>query len=240
MKRALIFLACLFTIPLFAQQLNSNEWEEQAKSNIRLLPKYGWAQKTKEQKEADEKFIIETMELEQFNGDRTAASNHLIQLGFTYLYNKDVKTAMYRFNQAYLLDSSNTDIYWGYGAVYMTLGNFDKARKQYANGLRKQPNNPHLLTDYGTYFMSRYYDVAAKNPKEKATIYLDSALNYLTKSYQVDSKDKNTSFKLSVVYNLKNDCANAWKFYDACKAQGGQPITEEYTKELMKKCKRKK
>jgi len=247
MKRLLISLLYPLTITVFAQQMNSTEWDDQAKSNIRLLPKYGLVQKTKEQKEADEKFISETMELEQYNGDRTAASNHLIQLGFTYLYNRDVKTAMYRFNQAYLLDSANTDIYWGFGAVYMTLGNYDKAKMQYTEGLKKKPNNSHLLTDYGTYFMSQYYDfvsmppnVGVKNPTEQAGIYLDSALNYLKKSYQVDSKDRNTSFKLSVVYNFKNDCSNAWKFYDECKALGGQPITEEYTKELLKKCKRKK
>ena len=35
---------------------------------------------------------------------------------------------MYRFNQAYLLDSTNTDIYWGFGGVYMTLGDFENAK----------------------------------------------------------------------------------------------------------------
>jgi hypothetical protein len=62
----------------------------------------------------------------------------------------------------------------------------------------------------------------------------------LKESYHVDSKDKNTLVKLSATYFFKGDCLNAWKFYDECKAMGGQPITEEYTNELMKKCKRKK
>ena len=247
MKRILFLFTYLFTITSFGQQLTSTEWDEQAKSNIRLLPKYGHRQKTKEEKMADEKFINTTMELEQFNGDRKAASNHFIQLGFSYLYNSDVKIAMYRFNQAYLLDSTNADIYWGYGAVYMTIVSYEKAQQQYLEGLTFQPNNSHLLTDYGTYFMSQYASLnvmpandIVKNPKEQAIVYLDSALKYLKKSFQADPKDKNTSFKLSAVYFYREDCTNAWKFYDECKALGGQPITEEYTKELMKKCKRRK
>ena len=65
------------------------------------------------------------MSQEQFKDDKTAASDYLIKLGFNYMYKRDLKTAMYRFNQAYLLDSTNSDIYWGYGAIYMTLGNFE-------------------------------------------------------------------------------------------------------------------
>ncbi len=233
MKRILFLVTYLFAVTSFGQQLNSTEWDEQAKSNIRLLPKYGLQKKTNEQKQADEKFINETMELEQFNGDRKAASTHFIQLGFTYLSNGDAKTSMYRFNQAYLLDSTNTDIYWGYGAVYMTIGNFEKAQQQYLQGLSFNPMSSHLLTDYATYFMSQY-------TKEHAAIYLDSTVKYLKKSFQADPHDRNTLFKLSAAYYYKGDCPNAWKFYDECKELGGQPITEEYTRELMTKCRRKK
>ena len=67
-------------------------------------------------------------------------------------------------------------------------------------------------------------------------INLDSAITYLTKSYNLDSKDQNTTFKLSILYYDKGDCDNAWKYYEACKSLGGQPITEAYTKDLQKKC----
>jgi len=232
---------------VFGQQMTSDEWDEQAKTNMRLLPKYGHQQKTEEQKQLDEKLIKETIEQEKFKGDRTAASNHLISLGFTYLYRGDIKTAMYRFNQAYLFDSLNTDIYWGYGAVYLTLGKYELARLQYEEGLALNPNNTHLLTDLGTYYAAQYFPMQmmpkndfVKNPKELAQNYLDSAVIYLNKSYQLDPKDPNTTFKLSTAYYYKGDCENSWKFYDKCRALGGQPITEDYTKDLKKKCKRKK
>lgn len=247
MKQLLTLAITFFTLTAFGQQMTSDEWNEQAKTNMRLLPKYGHQQKTEEQKQLDEKFIKETIELEKFKGNRTAASNHMISIGFTYLYRGDIKTAMYRFNQAYLLDSLNTDIYWGYGAVYMTLGNYEKAKEQYEVGLSQNPNNSHLLTDLGTYYMAQYFPMLmmpenefVKNPKEQAANLLDSALTYLNKSYKVDPNDQNTTFKLSTSYYYIGDCDNAWKFYDECKALGGQPITDDYTKDLKKKCKRKK
>lgn len=246
MKQLFTIAIIFFSLTVFGQQITSDEWDEQAKTNMRLLPKYGLQKKTEEQKQNDDKFIKETIELEMFKGDSTAASNHMISLGFTYLYRGDIKTAMYRFNQAYLLDSMNTDIYWGYGAVYMTLGNYEKAKQQYTEGLGQSPNNTHLLTDLGTYFMAQYFPILmmpennfVKNPKELAQHYLDSALIYLNKSYQFDPNDQNTTFKLSTSYYYNEECDNAWKYYDECKTLGGQPITEDYTKDLKKKCKRK-
>lgn len=163
--------------------------------------------------------------------------NHLISLGFKYLYN-DIKTAMYRFNQAYLLDSTNTDIYWGFGGVYTRLGDYEKAAKQYKEGLNIDPDNAHLLTDYGTLFMAQ-----SQSPSiSESNIYplLDSAIYFLKKSLLIDAKDQNTSYKLSAVFLFKNDCKNAWKYYRVCKKLGGAPITDEYTRDLQAHCKSKK
>jgi tetratricopeptide (TPR) repeat protein len=240
---ALIFITLKLTT--FAQ-LPITDWDEQAKTNKRLLPKYGHQQKTDEEKKADQEFIQAILIQDS---TPKSASDHLILLGFNYLYRSDLKTAMYRFNQAYLLDSTNTDIYWGYGAVYMSLGEYSKAKEQYLEGLSTNPKNTHLLTDYATYFMSQYFILIEmqnndiiKNVKDQAKNYLDSALTYLNKSYQIDPKDQNTTFKLSTTYYYKDDCDNAWKFYNECKVLGGQPITNDitYTKDLKKKCKRKK
>ena len=118
----------------------------------------------------------------------------------------------------------------------MTLGQFQKAKEQYEEGLKITPDNTHLLTDYGTYFMAQYH-VLEPIDKENAMINLDSAITYMTKSYNLDSTDQNTTFKLSILYLNKGDCDNAWKYYDECKSLGGQPITKAYAKDLQKYCK---
>jgi Tfp pilus assembly protein PilF len=235
MQKLLTFIIFIYPLTTFGQQMTSSQWEEQSKTNIRLLPKYGHIQKNENQKKADKEFIETALKQDSTN---RKASDHLVRLGFSYLY-RDIKTAMYRFNQAYLLDSTNTDIYWGYGGVYMTLGEYAKAEKQYLEGLALNPSNTHLLTDYGTYFMAQYYNLQPIDEKG-ALRNLDSAIMYMTKSYQFDPLDQNTSFKLSICYWNKGDCDNAWKYYDLCKALGGQPITEDYTNDLQRKCKREK
>lgn len=238
MKQVFTSVMMLFALTIaFGQQMTIKEWDELAKTNIRLLPKYGHIPKTEGQKKSDKKFIAETVQQDAFKGDSTAASNHMISLGFKYIYRGDIKTAMYRFNQAYLLDSLNTDIYWGYGAVYMTLGDLERAKQQYEEGLSHNPNNTHLLTDLGTYHMSQYHGLSPID-KKAASESLDTAITYLLKSYQLDKTDQNTTFKLSVCYFSKNDCDKAWKYYDECMGLGGQPMTEEYTKALKDNCNR--
>lgn len=239
MKQILTLLITLFTLTAIGQQMTLKEWEELSKTDIRLLPKYGHQQKTEHQKQSDETFIKETMQQEQFKGNRTLASGQMIKFGFDYLYRGDIKTAMYRFNQAYLLDQANTDIFWGFGAVYMQLGLQAQAKKQYEEGLAINTKNTHLLTDLGTYYLIQYYGLQPKDKKSTDTN-LDAAINYMTKSYLLDNKDQNTTFKLSVCYWLKGDCNNAWKYHDECKALGGKQITEKYTNDLIKKCRRSK
>jgi tetratricopeptide (TPR) repeat protein len=230
MKYFLIIAGVLLFINGNAQSMTPEQWKAEAATNIRLLPKYGNLEKTEAQKKADDSFIAETIKQEQFAGNRTAASNSMIALGFKYLGDDNIKIAMYRFNQAFLLDSANTDIYWGYGAVYMKLGFKDLAFEQYEEGLKLNPSNPHLLTDYGTYFLGEYY--ANTNLKD-----LEKALQYLLKSYKLEKKNVDTLFKLSVVYLIKDDCKNAQKYYKECKAFGGAPISDDFTKELNEKCK---
>lgn len=211
--------------------------ENDANTDIRLLPKYGNRQKTKEQIASDDKFIQETLQQEQFKGDRRSASDHMIKLGFNYLYKGDLKTAMYRFNQAYLLDSLNTDIYWGYGGVYVARQDYEQAVNLYREGLLINPENTHLLTDLGTCFLMICQTLLPTN-KDKALGNLDLAIKYMMKSYAIDAKDPNTTYKLSVCHLIKSDCDNAWKYYNECVALGGAPIPDDYAEYLKTKCKK--
>lgn len=242
MKSVITIFLALIAFTAFAQlPINLDQWRVESKSNKRLLPKYGNEPKSAEEKRADEEFVKSTMQQSEFNGDRTKASDKLIKLGFNYLSTGDIKTAMYRFNQAYLLDSNNTDIYWGYGTVYMTLGDITEGKRLYEEGLSINPSNSHLLTDLATYYLGRYYKLEeAGIEKYSAQVQLDSALLYLNKSYPLNPKDFNTNLKLSICYWLKEDCTNAWKHYDECVVIDKDQIPYDYKQDLMRKCKRKK
>lgn len=249
MKRLLILILVVQSIFSYGQIISYRDWERQAKMDKRLLPKYGHLQKTEKEIESDDQFISSIMSLDIYKGDSAyrKASNDLIFKGFNEMYTGSLKTAMYRFNQAFLLDSSNTNIYWGYGAIYMNLGEFELAKKQYEEGLNIDSTNDNLLTDFATYYMEQYLVIIEmpendyiKNPKEQAMLYSDTAIALLITSYNINPKNQSTVYKLSCYYWYRSDCDNAWKYYDLCMDLGGQLITEEFKKDLKKKCKRKK
>jgi Tfp pilus assembly protein PilF len=226
MKYTLTFIAILISQLCIAQQISYEEWKEQAKSEIRLLPEYGHIAKTKEQISFDNELIQEELKQE---GTHRKASDHLIRVGFDYLYKADLKTAMYRFNQAWLLDPQNANVYWGYGAIYLSFNDTDEALRQYDKGLTIDPKSANILTDKATAYMSIFGNMGTVD-------YLNKAIELFNKSYNIDPSNQNTSFKLSAAYFYKKDCVNARKFYNACMKLGGQPITQEYTDALNKMC----
>lgn len=226
MKYIFILLSILIFQSSFAQQMSYKEWQEQAKTEIRLLPEYGNVTKTQGQIEADQKLIEAEVKQE---GTHRKASDHLITLGFNNLYSGDLKSAMYRFNQAWLLDPKNANVFWGYGAIYFTFNDTEQALKQYAKGLTLDPYSSNILTDKASIYMSIFANKGSSD-------YLNKAIDLFNKSYNIDPSNQNTSFKLSAAYYYKRDCVNAQKFYNFCMKLGGQPITQEYTDALKKMC----
>jgi tetratricopeptide (TPR) repeat protein len=229
MKRVKVMLkAILLTMSIgaYGQQIDYSSWKEESKSNIRLLPEYGNVTKTKEQKEADDDFI--KLSLQQ-DGTREKASDHMVDLGFNYLYKKDLRTAMYRFNQAWLLNPKNENAYWGFGAVYFTFNDLENAMTQYSKGLKINSKSSNILTDQATVYLTKFNATGS-------TVNLDSATNIFKRSYVIDSKNQNTLFKLSACYFISDNCKDALKYYEECKVLGGRPITREYTEALKTKC----
>jgi tetratricopeptide (TPR) repeat protein len=222
----IIFL--LISAVSIAQQSSYSSWQEDEKTNIRLLPKYGNAPKTDEQKASDQELIDKYVAQE---GTRLKGSELLVKLGFDYLYKRDFKTAMYRFNQAWLLDPENPNVFWGFGAIYFSFGDVENAIRQYDEGLLLNGNNSNILTDKATIYMSKYMRSQSEED-------YSNALTLFKKSYCNDPKNQNTLFKLSVCYFLKKDCENALKYYKECKELGGKPITGEYTKAISQGCKK--
>ena len=192
------------------------------------MPEYGNVQKSPGQMEADKEFIDDQLKID---GTPRKASEHIVKIGFDYLYRGDIKTAMYRFNQAWLLDPKNEDAYWGFAVVYFSFSDYDEALRQLEKGLLINSNSSNILTDKATIYTA-YYMIDHKISD------LNKAIELFNRSYKIDPANQNTLFKLSAAYYYKNDCSNAWKFYDECKKLGGQPITNDYTEALTKQCSR--
>jgi hypothetical protein len=82
--------------------------------NINEMPLYGGIQKTKKQIDADIKFINESIRIA---GSRKKAASELANNSWDAFYRNDFKLAIKRFNQAWLLDPENMEVYWGLGII---------------------------------------------------------------------------------------------------------------------------
>lgn len=222
----LVFLVFL-SVAAHTQPIDYSTWKEESKTNIRLLPEYGNVPKTRDQQAADATFIAESLKEDT---SRRKASDKRVDFGFKYLYRQDLKTAMYRFNQAWLLDHENENVYWGFGAIYVIFNDTDAALKQYDKGLKLNPKSSNILTDKGTVYVMKYQ---VSNSK----VDMDAAFGLFKKSYAIEPKNQNTLFKFSVLYFMSGDCEQALKYFDKCMALGGKPVSNEY-KEAIKKCRK--
>ena len=92
-------------------------------------------------READAKLISETT---RHYGSREKASAAFAGNGFAYYGRDDLTNAMRRFNQAWLLDPDNPEVYWGFGVIRHdqgknceAMGFFEKAASygRYVQGM---------------------------------------------------------------------------------------------------------
>ncbi len=231
--KKLTLLLVFFSVSLFAQDARFEKWQELAKNDINLQPEYGKSEKNPGQIKSDDEFIVEIL---KHYDDKKLASKKLTELGFQYLYERgDFPTAMKRFNQAYLLDPKNSDIYYGYGTIYFNLGAMSEAREQFDKGLLVDPDHSRMLTDYGTTYLGDYYSQINSSPTQ-AKESLEKSKKYLQQAISLDPKDSNTIYKLSIINMNLGDCDSARKFLEKAVQMKNPNVTQEYKTELNQKC----
>jgi hypothetical protein len=92
-----------------------------SRTPIDQVPMYGGMDRNSvpELKTGDEKLITDTTR--QY-GTREKASAAFVGTGFAYYQRDDLTNAMRRFNQAWLLDPNNPEVYAGFGSVLHDKG----------------------------------------------------------------------------------------------------------------------
>jgi tetratricopeptide (TPR) repeat protein len=108
-------------------------------------PMYGEIQKSDEYKKIDEDFKKEC--LDQF-GTIDSSVNVQIDHAWRYFYHNDLKTAMKRFNQAWLLNSEFPDSYFGFAALLEMQNNKTEAERFYKIGQEKDKSKEHAKICY--------------------------------------------------------------------------------------------
>jgi len=232
MRLVILAFLLLCAVAVNAQHLTYFDWQKESFRDIRLIPRYEGRQKNADMKASDSAFVAQTLAVIP---SRREASDHLVDLGLAELAKGDMKSAMFRFNQAWLVEPDNADINRGFGAFFVALDRNTEAAKFYRDGLEADSTNIRMMVDLATVFLAEYY--TNKNEQhEKADQFLSVAKAMFERAWTKDRTNAEVAFKLSVCNLRKGQCAEAWKFHDLCKALGGGSMSESYVEELKQKC----
>jgi len=146
------------------------------------IPMYGNAKFTEKQKEANDKFLQDMLTSGYTN---ESGSNEVVKTGFRYLNRGDFSTSIKRFNQGWLLNPENPEVYSGFGIWYGKQQEYEKAVEMLSIGLQKDPKHKFILHDIGyTYNM---LGIESKNSglTSNATEYFAKAIEYLLKDIEL-------------------------------------------------------
>jgi len=157
---------------------------------INILPMYGEVKKCEQQIELDKEFILESEK--QFK-NRKKASEYYVSKGWEYFYKNDDDTSMKRFNQAWLLDNSNPQIYWGFGNILGKKNEFVESVKYLKKSIAMDPNNAKVYECISTSYGQIFY-------KTKEIKYLNLRIENLKKAIKIEPKNGRAFGELANTY----------------------------------------
>jgi tetratricopeptide (TPR) repeat protein len=171
--------------------------------DINKLPMYGHVKKCKEQLDSDKDFLKECDK--QFKNRKEAAQFH-VDKGWEYFYKNQFETAMMRFNQAWLLDSLNADIYWGYGNILgMKNRDFKQSLVFLEQSLKMDAKNPRVWESASTSYGQLFYETKDKRQ-------LDKSIECLKASVNLDPNNARAYGQLTAAYSyfMQKDSAKKY------------------------------
>ena len=188
---------------------------------------YGEADKTEAQIKCDEKFIIEQVEL---HDTPQKACDEVLKIAWHFYYDGDHKTAIKRFNQAWLLNKENPGVYWGFGAVLNQQGEFEQATKMGERALELAPINPDIMADLAFSYGNKARHTSPFKGKERNASFIKS-YELFEKSVTLAPDRSMTYYQWAIVLYYDKEYEESWKMVDVAKEHGHE-IHAEFLKRL--------
>lgn len=224
MKKLILIIALFFgaTITSYAQDLNE-------------IPMYGGKPKTPDLIQVDKNFVDYIFK--KF-GSREAGSDEAIRVGFQYLARDDWRTAMKRFNQAWLLTPDKAEVFWGFGSALSYQGKFEESVKYFTKAMELSPKNGRLLADYG--FMYQFWATKRTKDKNERLVRLNKSVELFEQASRIEPSYERTFFNWAVSLYFKQDYKGAWEKLVEAEKLGGKSVEQKFIKDLAKKMPRPK
>lgn len=179
---------------------------------------------------ADEKLIEDST---RYSGSREKASGAFVENGFAYYARDDLTNAMRRFNQAWLLDPNNPEVYFGFGVVLHDKGmncaasaQLDKAASfgRYVQGLT--PDAARLLVLCAN-------EDKSLTEEARAAMYSRSDLLYTEALAKEPNKGYVHASRATAMY-WRGNYSEAWAEVALARANGGR-LPEKFLTVLSQK-----
>jgi hypothetical protein len=200
--------------------------------SIDQVPMYGGFDRSiiPELQKADEAFIESTASA---FGGRKRASKVWVDQGFVHYKRDELDMAMRRFNQAWLLDPENPEVYWGFGSVMhdrgFAFGAYNMQMRAYKLGFR----DAGFLADLGRVAALRTIEVSDLSPEERSS--------YLAESDSFYAQAVVSGEDLAYVYDswssvnyLIGNYSVAWEKLKTARVYGGG-VNAEFVEALVQK-----
>ena len=133
------------------------------------LEKPLWEELTKTEKmlAADREFVEAMRKVH--NGDLKTGATYSVRQGWDAFSKGDMDVAIRRFNQAWLLDPENGDLYWGFAVATHVRGDgLEQSERWFAEAERRIHNSAPLLANHGRVLDEKGEPGRAKPYFEKA------------------------------------------------------------------------
>ncbi len=205
--------------------LSSTSVAQKLSGDPSLVPMYGGMDRQSDPvlKGADDALIEGTTK--EF-GSRNSASRRFTDAGFRYYFRNDLGTAMRRFNQGWLLDPNNPDVFYGFMAVLndrdMHCDARQMAEKAFELGLEKSAET---LADAGReYALCAMQDTTLDDSTK--TAYTKRSSEYFTEALILKPNSPYVyGHWASAAYRLGNYPA-AWDYVALQRKYGGKPAKQ--------------
>ena len=181
--------------------MNCSPKQEQS-TKVNQLPMYGGIEKSKEQQQIDDDFIDAC---DKYFKDRNEATQHHIDKGWEYFYKNKLDTAMMRFNQAWLLDSLNADVYWGFGNILGQQQKFQESLKFFDKSLILNSKNAQVWLCSSISYSQLFH-------QSRDVSLLNKAIDNLKQTVALDSTNAIAYSQLTVGYSYFNQLDSAKKY----------------------------
>jgi Tfp pilus assembly protein PilF len=190
------------------------------KTRIDEVPMYGGMDRSAypELKAADEKFIAD---VSREWGSRENAARAWVDQGFRFYQQDHLGLAMRRFNQAWLLDPTNSEVFWGFGSVLHDQGkNCESMRMINLALARNPPTNQGFYADAGQAvalcaISDEQLPVAAKSRL------LDRSEELFRKAEEIEPDKGYVYSTWATAYYWREQYSDAWSMVFRARAAGG-------------------